>query len=96
MFAENPDVFLKDFGVTVELSSSCCCKGIFDQPDEGFQMGGRNVLSTSYQVTVKTSDVQAAGTASGSAITVDGVAYTVRDVLQEDDGVFCKLTLTRT
>lgn len=95
MFVENLDVFLQDFGLPVVMGAYSCI-GILDQPDQALSMGGRNVLSTMYELTLKTTDVQAGLFATGVAITVNGVGYVVRDVLQEDDGAFSKLTLSKT
>ncbi len=95
MFVENLDIFLADFGLPV-VKGAYSCTGILDQPDQALSMGGRNVLSTMYELTLKTSDVQAGAFATGVALTVNGVAYQVRDVLQEDDGGFSKLTLSKT
>lgn len=94
MFAENLDVFLRDFGAPV-VAGAFSCTGILDQPDEALHMGGGQHLSTMYQLTVKSSDAVAGGFARGTALTVNGVAFTVREVLQEDDGAFSKLTLTK-
>ena len=94
MFSESTAVFLADFGVAC-TSGAVNFKGILDAPDDTLSMGGVNVLSTMYQLTVQASDVQAATIKSGSAISVAGVAYEVRDVLSVDDGVFNTLTLTK-
>ena len=32
---------------------------------------------------------------SGASITVDGTAFTVRDTKKENDGVFCRLSLSK-
>ena len=58
-------------------------------------MAGINVLSTMFSLQVQSSDVTAATLATGSAVTVNGAAYTVRDVMLIDDGVFSKLTLSK-
>lgn len=94
MLTENPAVFLQDFGVP------CTCgaysfTGVLDAPDETLNMGGVNVLSTMYVLQVQTSDVVAAGIASGSNLAVNGQAFVVRDVLSTDDGVFTHLTLSK-
>jgi hypothetical protein len=94
MFAEQTSVFLRDFGVP------CACgayafTGILDAPDDTLNMGGVNVLSTMYVLQVQYSDVVAGGIASGTAITVNGQAFTVRDVLSVDDGIFSHLTLSK-
>jgi hypothetical protein len=94
MFSETTAVFLADFGVAC-TSGASSFKGILDAPDDTLSMGGVNLLSTMYQLTVHASDVQTANIKSGTAITVAGVAYVVRDVLSVDDGVFNHLTLTK-
>jgi hypothetical protein len=91
VFAENLDVFLRDFG-TVCVASSRIFLGLLDTPDETLSMGGVNVLSTNFLLTVKAPD--AVGLATGSTIVVQGHAYAVRDVLQQDDGAFVQITLS--
>ncbi len=95
MFVENLDVFLQDHGLPV-VKGGYSCIGILDQPDQALNMGGGNVLSTMYELTLKTTDVVAGGFSSGAALTVNGVAFVVRDDLQIDDGAFSKLTLSKT
>ena len=89
-FTENLDVFFGEFDSTV-VSNSTTVKGIMEQPDELIADGV--VLPTDYRLTAKTSDL---GTLdSDSTLTVDGDAYTVRDVRKIDDGSLCVLSLTK-
>jgi hypothetical protein len=94
MFAEQPSLFLRDFGVPCSCGAYAF-SGILDASDDTLNMGGVNVLSTMYVLQVQASDVAAGAIASGSALLVNGVAYTVRDVLSIDDGVFNHLSLTK-
>lgn len=94
MFAEQPDAFLRDFGVPCTAAGRSFT-GILDTPDEGLSMAGVNVLSTMYTLVMTTADQVAAGITSGSGIAVNGVAYVVRDVLLQDDGTFTQLNLSR-
>ena len=94
MFAENLDVFLRDFGVPCSANARSFT-GIFDTPDETLNMAGVNVLSTMYSLTVKTSDANAAALVSGNSITVNGTAYVVRDVMLRDDGALTQLNLSK-
>ncbi|MEY8688329.1 MAG: hypothetical protein AB9M53_00435 [Leptothrix sp. (in: b-proteobacteria)] len=94
MFSENLDVFLKDFGLPCTAAGRSFT-GILDQPDETMSMAGVNVLSTMYLCTVKTSDAQASALVTGAAITVNGTAFVIRDVMLDDDGVFTRLTLSK-
>lgn len=94
MFIESLDVFLRDFGLPC-VAGGRNFIGILDTPDETMNMAGVNVLSTMYVCTVKTSDAQAASLVSGVAITVNGTAFVIRDVMLEDDGAFTKLTLSK-
>jgi hypothetical protein len=91
---ENLDVFLRDFGVACSKGAGTFT-GILDTPDETMNMGGVNVLSTMYQLTVKTSVSQANSLTSGDSITVAGNPYVIRDVMFEEDGAFTKLTLSK-
>ena len=93
MLTENPDVFLQDFGVVCS-SGGRSFMGLLDTPDETLNMGGINLISTMYVLAVKSADVAQSAIATGSAITVGGKPYVVRDVLQQDDGVFSNLTLS--
>ena len=84
-------VYLNDFGVTC-TSGSTTGLGILEQPDQ--ILAGDMIISTEYELTAKTSDF---GTlVSGDSITVDSVAYTVRDLRKENDGVFCRISLQKT
>lgn len=94
MFTETPAVFLADFGVPC-IAKGQSFFGILDQPDETLNMAGVNVLSTMYALVVQSSDVAMVGLVSGTAITVNGAAFVVRDVMLKDDGVFTQLTLSK-
>ena len=93
-FTENLAVFFADFGVPCSVGA-VNFTGILDRPDETLSLAGVNVLSTMYQLAAQTSDVQAAGVVSGTAITMGGQAYVVRDVLLLDDGAVTSLTLSK-
>lgn len=94
MFTENPDVFLADFGVPC-IANGQSFIGILDTPDETMNMGGVNVLSTMYTLQCKSSVAQALAIGTGSSVTANGMAFVVRDLVLEDDGVFCHLTLSK-
>lgn len=91
MITESPDTFLNDFGSTV-VFGALTVKGILDMPTE--VLSGNMVLSTDYQLTFKTSALPNLG--YGSAVTVAGVAYTVKSVRQVDDGTFSIADLQKT
>lgn len=91
MINENPDTFLNDFGSAV-VFGALTVKGILDMPTE--VLSGNMVLSTDYQLTFKTAALPGLGYAS--AITVAGVAYTVKSVRQLDDGVFSIADIQKT
>lgn len=83
-------VFLNDFGVAVTFGSYTG-KGILDMPSE--IIAGGMVLTTDYQLTVKTADFP--GMDRGDSITVDGSTYTIREARQIDDGVFSHVFLSK-
>ena len=90
-FTEDLDTYFADFTDTVVYSGTTY-KGILDEPDEMIADG--IVLATDYQLTAKTSDF---GTLiAGESITVDSVAYTVREVRKLDDGSFVEISLQKT
>lgn len=94
MIDEDLDAFLEDHGLTCSTGGPDFL-GILDRPDDGVSVGGRNMTSTMYALTVKTSDVQAHGLQYNTAVTVDGGAYTVREAQALDDGAFSQLSLTK-
>lgn len=94
MFAEDPAVFLRDFGLPC-VANGVAFTGILDQPDDVLQHAGVNQLSTMYELTVSAASVGAAALRSGVSLTVAGLAYVIRDVMSVDDGAFFHLTLSR-
>ena len=92
MFQESLDVFLQDFGVPCQASGQTFT-GVFDMPSDVIGLGHTDVVSTSYSLLAKTSDV--AQVAAGTAVTVNGQVFVVREKLQEDDGAFSRLTLRK-
>ena len=95
MFAENLDIFLREFGVQCSAAGQAFT-GILSQPDEMMLMAGVNVMSTMFELTVKSSDVAALAIKSKTAIVIAAVNYEVRDVMLIDDGGFSKLTVSKT
>lgn len=83
--------FFTDFGVDC-TAGAITGKGILDMPSE--VVAGGMVLSTDYTVTAKASDF--GSLISGDSITVDSVAYTVREVRLIDDGKLCEIALQKT
>ena len=85
-------VFLDDpFGVSA-TSGATTAKVLLDQPSQ--VLAGDMVLHTDYQVTAKASDF--GSLIAGASITVDSVAYTVRETRLIDDGLLCEISLQKT
>jgi hypothetical protein len=89
-FTEELDLFLSDFGVPVS-AGAVTGVGVLDMPSQVVADG--MVLTTDYKLTVKTSVF--GGLLYGDAITVDGIAYQVREAMKVDDGRFTELMLTK-
>lgn len=87
---ENLDAFLADFGVTV-TDGTTTTTGILDMPSE--VIAGGMVITTDYALTVKSSVYP--NLKYGDALTVGGVAYTVREVRAQDDGQFSIVYLSK-
>lgn len=88
---EDLDIFLADFGVSC-TAGAVTANGILDMPSQILSDG--MVLSTDYTLTARAS---AFGTLTrGSSITVDSVAYTVRETMLIDDGKFVQIALQKT
>lgn len=80
---ESLDTFLADFGVTAQFGTQTG-RMILNAADVDVTSG--RILSREYQARFKTSDFPSL--AYGSALTVDGVAYTVLEVMAQSDGKF--------
>lgn len=92
---EDLDAFLEDHGEPC-MFGAVPFLGILDQPDVEIPIGKHNTTSTMYALMLKTAVIKQTGMKHGSAITVDGVSYTVRDPQQLDDGAFTQLNITKT
>jgi hypothetical protein len=90
-FTEDLDIFLADFGVSC-TAGAVTADGILDMPSQILSDG--MVLSTDYTLTAKASNF---GTLiRGDSITVDSVAYTVRETMLIDDGKIVQIALQKT
>jgi len=85
-----PDSYLADFGVDC-VAGSVTGKGILDMP--GQVLAGDMVLSTDFTLTAKAADF--GNLLYDSEISVNGVAYVVRETRLIDDGLFCEISLQR-
>jgi hypothetical protein len=91
-FTEDLDAFFDTPGFTVPVvSDSVTSVGYFESPDEIVADGV--LLTTDFSVLVKTSDFSAV--ASGDSLTVDSVAYTVREPMRLDDGKIMRIMLMK-
>lgn len=88
---EDLDIFLADFGVSC-TAGAVTAKGILDMPNQVISDG--MVLTTDYTLTARASNF--GNLIRGNAITVDGVAYTVRETMLIDDGKFVQIALQKT
>ena len=91
-FTEDLDAFFDTPGFTVPVvQGSTTGVGYFQSPDEIIEDG--LVLTTDYAVVVKTSDFSAVS--RGDTMTVDSVAYTVREPMLLDDGKIMRVMLMK-
>jgi hypothetical protein len=90
-WSEDPTVFLVDFGVPVTAGATSGL-GILDQP--GALVADGMVISTDYTLRCEASKF--GSLAYGASITVNSVAYTVRENRLIDDGTFCEISLQKT
>ncbi len=89
-FAEDLDAFFDTPGFTVPVVFGATTGvGYFDSPDQIIADGV--ILTTDYSILVKTSDFSAV--VQGNTMTVDGVAYTVREAMKLDDGKIMRIML---
>lgn len=88
---EDLNIFVDDFGVSCTAGATTA-NGILDMPSQVISNG--MVLTTDFTLTARTSAF--GNLISGDAITVDGIAYTVRETMLLDDGQFVQLGIQRT
>jgi len=90
MLVEDLAPLFADFGVlaTTGVSSALV---LFEMPGEEIFNGMQQ--NTEYAITYRTSDL--GDLAAGTNITVDGVAYVVRQYTPQDDGKLIKATLSK-
>lgn len=91
-FTEDLDAFFDTPGFTVPVTFGAVTDvGYFESPTEIIADGV--VLTTDYAVVVKTSVFSSV--ARGDAMTVDSVAYTVREPMLLDDGKIMRIMLMK-
>jgi len=89
---EDLDLFLADFGKPCAAGSTPFT-ALVDQPDEVMDVGRAAAVSRQYLLTYRTDAVTLT---RGQAVTVDGVAHTVREPpKQVDDGAFSQVLTSK-
>ena len=89
-FTEDIDTFFGDFCENV-FYNNATYKGILEQPDE--IVSDDRVLSTDYQLTVKTTDL--GSLAYNTEVEVSDVKYKVRSARKIDDGTLSVISLMK-
>jgi hypothetical protein len=89
-FTEDLAVFLADFGVSI-TAGAVSGLGLLDMPGELIADG--MIITTDYTLRCEASKF--GGLGYGTALTVDGVSYQVRDNRLIEDGKFCNITLQK-
>jgi len=89
-FAEDQSIFLADFGLPV-VANGVSGLGIYDAPGEYVGSDGAMMLS---DPTVRCLGSLVTGLQYGDTITVDGLAYSVRENRPLFDGIWNQLFLT--
>ena len=89
-FTEDIDTFFGDFSENV-FYNNATYKGILEQPDE--ILADDRVLSTDYQLTVKTTDL--GSLAYNTEVEVSDVKYKVRSARKIDDGTLSVISLMK-
>lgn len=91
-FAEDLDVFLADFGVPC-IAGAQQFVGLLDQPDELLTFPRADAHSRQYELTYRGDK---ASLSRDQAVSVNGVAFTVREApRQVDDGAFSRVLLSK-
>lgn len=88
---ENLDTFLQDMGLPV-IWGSVSGLGLLDMPDD--VIAGGLAITTDYSLTVRTDLF--GGLVRGNALTVGGIAYTVKELRRIGDGALARVLLSKT
>lgn len=92
MFAERPELFLRNFGELC-LAKGAQFLGLLDQPDAIQQMQRVRVHTREYELTYISEVVSLS---VGDSVSVNGSPYTVREAPRQlDDGAFSVALLTK-
>ena len=89
-FTEDINTFFGDFSDDV-VYLGAIYKGILEQPDELIADGVG--LTTDYELTAKNSDL--GSLAFDTQVEISNTKYKVRNVRKIDDGILCKISLTK-
>jgi hypothetical protein len=85
-------VFFGDFGVPCSKGTTNFT-GLWDVPDNVFDVGGMAIQSTEYNLIFRSSDVSFK---TGDAVTVSGLSYVARSSQNKlDDGMFSAVKLNK-
>ena len=90
MIAEDLDVFLSDFGVSV-TAGAVSGVGILDMPGQSIM--GDMVISSNYRLICRWDEFGDLG--YGASVTADGEVYRVQENKQISDGKFCSIEMER-
>jgi hypothetical protein len=89
---EDLAAFLADFGVPCSAGATSFT-ALLDQPDELMDLSRAGAHSRQYELTYRTAAV---ALTRGQAVTVNGLAYTVREApRQVDDGTFSRALVSK-
>ena len=92
-FAEDPSLYLADFGVACVGPGAVAFTALLNQPDELVQLADVGAISRSYELTYPSAAITLQ---RASAVTVQGVAYSVREAPRQlSDGLFSSAMLTK-
>lgn len=91
---EDLDGFLEDHGKPC-IAGGVGFLGILDAPGDVLSLGGDEVVSNEYALTVKATVIAQARIKYGTPVLVDGVSYTARPPRAIDDGVFVLVPLSK-
>lgn len=89
---EDLAAYLADFGVPCS-AGAVTFTGLLDQPDELMEFQRASAHSREYELTYRTA---ALALGRDTAVTVNGVAFTVREAPRQiDDGAFSRVLLSK-